>query len=56
MMEGSKLPQKKYYRQRAHSNPLGDHNFDYPINPEKMDWSRWFPQYFKEDEVSNITL
>ena len=22
------LPQKKYYRQRAHSNPLSDHSFD----------------------------
>ena len=22
------LPQKKYYRQRAHSNPLNDHSFD----------------------------
>ena len=24
----SELPQKKYYRQRAHSNPLADHHFD----------------------------
>ena len=23
-----KLPQKKFYRQRAHSNPIGDHIFD----------------------------
>lgn len=22
------LPQKKFYRQRAHSNPLNDHSFD----------------------------
>lgn len=22
------LPQKKYYRQRAHSNPIADHCFD----------------------------
>jgi len=22
------LPQKKYYRQRAHSNPIADHDFD----------------------------
>ncbi len=22
------LPQKKFYRQRAHSNPLSDHSFD----------------------------
>lgn len=22
------LPQKKYYRQRAHANPLNDHSFN----------------------------
>lgn len=22
------LPQKKFYRQRAHSNPIADHSFD----------------------------
>lgn len=22
------LPRKKYYRQRAHSNPIADHDFD----------------------------
>lgn len=22
------LPQKRYYRQRAHSNPIADHDFD----------------------------
>ena len=34
-----KAPQKKYYRQRAHSNPIADHCFDYPICPRDMDWS-----------------
>ena len=38
------LPQKKYYRQRAHSNPLSDHTFDYPVSPIDMDWSCYFPQ------------
>lgn len=32
-------PQKKYYRQRAHSNPMADHCFDYPLSPDLMDWS-----------------
>ncbi|GFQ71752.1 hypothetical protein TNCT_730621 [Trichonephila clavata] len=27
-MESVHLPQKRYYRQRAHSNPIADHNFD----------------------------
>ncbi|KAM9321185.1 tRNA (guanine-N(7)-)-methyltransferase [Gastrophryne carolinensis] len=41
------LPQKRYYRQRAHSNPMADHTFQYPVNPEQMDWSEYYPEYFK---------
>ncbi|MPC25159.1 tRNA (guanine-N(7)-)-methyltransferase [Portunus trituberculatus] len=40
-----KLPQKKYYRQRAHSNPIADHNFDYPVCPDEMDWSVLYPKH-----------
>lgn len=36
------LPQKRYYRQRAHSNPIADHCFDYPISPKSMNWSDHF--------------
>src|SRR5438309_134508 len=36
-------PQKKYYRQRAHSNPIADHCFEYPVSPANMDWSQLFP-------------
>lgn len=39
----SSLPQKKYYRQRAHSNPIADHCFDYPVDPSSMDWSELYP-------------
>ena len=47
MMMASKLPQKKYYRQRAHSNPMSDHSFDYPVCPREMDWSLFYPEFFK---------
>ncbi|XP_072105962.1 tRNA (guanine-N(7)-)-methyltransferase [Mobula birostris] len=40
-------PQKRYYRQRAHSNPMADHAFEYPVRPEEMDWSQYYPEYFK---------
>lgn len=36
------LPQKKYYRQRAHVNPIADHNFQYPHSPNETDWSRLY--------------
>uniref|UniRef100_A0A1B6MQR3 tRNA (guanine-N(7)-)-methyltransferase n=1 Tax=Graphocephala atropunctata TaxID=36148 RepID=A0A1B6MQR3_9HEMI len=39
-----RLPQKKFYRQRAHSNPIADHCFEYPVSPDKMDWSTLYPQ------------
>ncbi|CAG4911319.1 tRNA (guanine-N(7)-)-methyltransferase [Colias croceus] len=37
------LPQKKYYRQRAHSNPIADHCFEYPASPDDYDWSNLYP-------------
>lgn len=40
------LPQKKYYRQRAHSNPIADHCITYPKHPHDMDWSTLYPKYF----------
>lgn len=43
----AQLPQKKYYRQRAHSNPMSDHSFDYPVSPKQMNWHEYYPEYFK---------
>lgn len=39
------LPQKKYYRQRAHSNPLADHTFDYPVSPDSMGWKKHYSEH-----------
>lgn len=36
-------PQKKFYRQRAHCNPLSHNDaFEYPVNPSAMDWTKEF--------------
>ena len=40
--------QKRFYRQRAHANPLSIHHLEYPPSPEQMDWSTHFPTYFAE--------
>ncbi|CCG24044.1 Trm8 protein [Candida orthopsilosis Co 90-125] len=37
------LPRKRFYRQRAHSNPFSDHRLDYPTSPSTMDWSTIYP-------------
>ncbi|KAH1013665.1 tRNA (guanine-N(7)-)-methyltransferase isoform X1 [Dendroctonus ponderosae] len=50
------LPQKRYYRQRAHSNPMADHCFDYPTSPERMDWSKYYPEKFKPNEEHNAKV
>lgn len=40
-----RLPQKKYFRQRAHSNPIADHIIEYPVKPGLMDWKSLYPLY-----------
>lgn len=36
------LPKKKYFRQRAHVNPVADHDFKYPLGPDLIDWSEHY--------------
>lgn len=34
------MPQKKFYRSRAHVNPLSHNNaYDYPVKPSLLDWT-----------------
>ncbi|KAF8468847.1 putative methyltransferase-domain-containing protein [Kalaharituber pfeilii] len=44
--EEAKLPQKRFFRQRAHANPFSDHQLDYPVAPNQMDWSTYYPAFF----------
>ncbi|KAJ2456191.1 tRNA (guanine-N(7)-)-methyltransferase (tRNA(m7G46)-methyltransferase) [Coemansia sp. RSA 2336] len=47
MAEGPKLPQKRYFRQRAHVNVFNDMVFEYPERPSEQDWSSYYPVYFR---------
>ncbi|KAL8283129.1 hypothetical protein RQP46_005907 [Phenoliferia psychrophenolica] len=40
------MPRKKFYRQRAHANPLSIHSLEYPSSPFTMDWSTHYPTFF----------
>ena len=40
------LPQKRFFRQRAHSNPFSDHNLEYPISPDVHKWDMDAPVEF----------
>jgi tRNA (guanine-N7-)-methyltransferase len=56
---GSKisLPKKADYRMRAHCNPLSDTAFPFPLNPDYVDWSKFYPQHFKDSsKQKELTL
>ena len=47
-------PQKKFYRQRAHCNPLSHNDsFSYPIRPQEMDWTEHYYPHYKEMILQN---
>lgn len=39
------LPRKRFYRARAHSNPLSDSHFPVPISPTQFDYSLHYPGF-----------
>lgn len=41
-------PRKRFYRARAHSNPLNDQSFDVPTKPEEFDWEEHYPEVFQK--------
>ncbi|TFK70287.1 putative methyltransferase [Pluteus cervinus] len=45
------LPQKKHYRQRAHTNPFSDHTLEYPAAPEAIDWDKHYPTFTGSGKV-----
>lgn len=48
------LPRKRFYRQRAHSNPFSDHSLEYPRDPDSMNWEKLYP-HFHDDEKNAMT-
>ena len=50
------LPQKRYYRQRSHSNPLSDHTFSYPVSPKEMDWIELYPGFTASSRVEFVDV
>lgn len=48
-----KLPQKKFFRQRAHANPFSDHNLSYPDSPAAFDWAELYPAYSLQGNKGN---
>ncbi|KAL7214260.1 hypothetical protein ACSBR1_026635 [Camellia fascicularis] len=50
----TRLPRKRFYRARAHSNPLSDSHFPVPISPCHVGYSLYFPQLCPSSD--NLTI
>ena len=51
------MPQKRFYRSRAHCNPLSHNdNFDYPKRPDLFDWTiDHYPNFHNHDQSTTST-
>ncbi|KAL3897813.1 MAG: hypothetical protein SGCHY_003160 [Lobulomycetales sp.] len=49
-----KLPQKRYFRQRAHANIYSDQSYAYPTSPAEHDWSPLYPAMVGSDAVEGV--
>ncbi|KAK1353553.1 tRNA (guanine-N(7)-)-methyltransferase [Heracleum sosnowskyi] len=48
------LPRKRFFRARAHSNPLSDSHFPVPVSPSQVDYSVHYPQlHLLSDSISS---
>jgi tRNA (guanine-N7-)-methyltransferase len=46
LSKSTKLPRKRFYRARAHSNPLSDSHFPVPLCPSQFDYSLHYPKIY----------
>lgn len=54
--QSARHPRKRFYRARAHSNPLSDSHFPIPICPADVDYSQHFPRFYpskRDDDEKN---
>ncbi|XP_045804504.1 tRNA (guanine-N(7)-)-methyltransferase [Trifolium pratense] len=47
------LPRKRFYRARAHSNPLSDSHFPVPLSPSHVDYSLHYPHFFPSSDQAD---
>ncbi|KAF8392812.1 hypothetical protein HHK36_021049 [Tetracentron sinense] len=53
MSKSTRLPRKRFYRARAHSNPLSDSHFPVPIMPSHVNYSIHYPQFFPSNQTTD---
>eukprot|EP00873_Tetraselmis_striata_P008549 jgi/Tetstr1/428813/TSEL_018800.t1 len=47
-------PRKRFYRARAHSNPLNDQHFPVPTCPAEYDWEAHYPKAFEQHRAKGL--
>lgn len=52
----SEMPRKKFYRQRAHANPMSDHDLEYPRTPDDVDWTLYYGNYANGRQVDFVDI
>ena len=52
--EGTSLPRKKFYRARAHCNPLSDSFFPVPAHPDDYNWEEHYPEFFAKARAKHV--
>ncbi|GAW81042.1 tRNA (guanine-N(7)-)-methyltransferase [Plasmodium gonderi] len=55
-MKKHKVPCKKFYRQRAHCNPLSDSYIRYPVNCSYVNWCVHYPQLSTREHEDDGSL
>ncbi|KAK1410854.1 hypothetical protein QVD17_37395 [Tagetes erecta] len=53
--KSTRLPRKRFYRARAHSNPLSDSHFPVPISPQHVEYSLHYPHFFPTPDSCSST-
>ncbi|KAG9448689.1 hypothetical protein H6P81_008654 [Aristolochia fimbriata] len=52
----TRLPRKRFYRARAHSNPLSDSHFPVPVSPSQFEYSLHYPHFYPSEETNETDV
>ncbi|GJR77095.1 integrase, catalytic region, zinc finger, CCHC-type containing protein [Tanacetum coccineum] len=51
--KSTRLPRKRFYRARAHSNPLSDSHFPVPVSPHRVEYPLHYPHFYPSSELQS---
>ncbi|XP_068638682.1 tRNA (guanine-N(7)-)-methyltransferase-like [Aristolochia californica] len=52
----ARWPRKRFYRARAHSNPLSDSHFPVPVSPSQFEYPLHYPHFFPSEAINNADV